>query len=83
MRIIIFLFAILVTWKASFIVPDPCPDAMRTDPYSGENVFYGCVVYHSHEETKDMSKVFPTMEEAQKFIDEAPIGYEFTVMETK
>ena len=81
------VFAVLVTWEASWWVTDPCPDSPISDPYNPQDSFIGsgfsCLVNHGHYEYRDMSTVFETEKEAQKFIENDPNGYEFTVREIK
>jgi len=75
-KYISLLIAFLVTWEYSTWEPMPCPDILKMNPYSGQSYYSmaGCLVNHGRYVSHDMSKVFETKEEAQKFIDNAPSG---------
>ena len=63
---------VLLKCKTKIIVSDPCPDAGRTDPYTGQQSFYGCLVNHFHYEEKEMNTQFDSEDAANDFIKGAP-----------
>lgn len=66
-----------LTWKVDKTVPTACPD-YQPDSYTGEYPSIHCLVYHCKTFTEERSKEFSSKEEAQQFINKAPLScYEF------
>ena len=80
------LWAFLVTWKLSFWITDPCPDAGKLNEYGNplRGLNYGCLVNHGHCIYEDKSKEFATLNEAEDFVRNAPSNtQDFVIKEIK
>lgn len=73
----------IVEWVVNIWVSDPCPDAVRVNEYTGESIFYGCLVAHGHYEDKKMSKTFSNRESAESFVANGPKDMKFSILEAK
>ena len=66
---------VVAEWTAVIAVRVPCPQAESIDPYTGEGrsiVIRTAQLCWGPSRIKPMARVFPTLGEAMRFVDEAP-----------
>ena len=84
MKQINLIVIFLVTWQAMIQHQVGCDNGPPPNPYTGEPPNYSYADYCFEFITKIMRREFPTKEEAEKFIKDAPIvASDFNITEVK